>query len=980
MKKRLFALLFFLGGSFSCLLAQVQVSGKVVDRTDGIPLSGVTVSVKNSTLSSTTSTGGFFQLNAPSGSTIVFTSVGYRTLEQPVATTMNVSLSAVANSLSEVVVTGYTTQTRRAAPGSITRIKADEVRLQPVGSFEQQLQGKSPGVLVQSGSGQPGSAAFVTIRGRTSVLGSTQPLYIVDGIQISAADFQSLNPSDFDSYNILKDAVATAQYGSRGANGVIVITTKKGFANRTRLSYDYQYGLGRLPDNKLALMNAAEKIKFELEADGIYGRNPNGWTDQEADSLSKVSTSWADAMFRKAATQQHQLSLSGGSDRTRFFVSGSVFDQEGVALATGLKRYTGRVNLDHTAGSVKVGLNAFMGSSTFDNTTESNIGVGSPLNAIRWHLPYVTPYLPDGQYNDADMGIQGQPNALKELLENSRTNRQLKGIGAVNIAYQAPFLQGLSFGGNAGVDFTDNVNQRYVNPITYLGSQQTGSRGSYGENNNRSRRYTLTGSVGYRKQFTDHSFGINLFNELVKRRFTSFGYTGFGLAGAFKNAAGITPGTPTNGFIPTVTGNETNTALLSYFAIADYSFRNKFFLNGTVRRDGASKLAEGKKWTTFGGIGASWVLTSEDFLKSVSFLNDLKLKVSYGEAANSNVGDDYEALELFGPSTYNGIGGLTLTNFRKENLTWETRRTFNAGVDFAVFSNRLSGTVEFYNAVTNGLYLNRQISGTSGTTSILTNMGRLRNRGLEASLTASILRGNGFNWSLTANHTINQSRILELDGEEDNIDGFFVNRVGEAQNSLYLVRYAGVQSTTGESIYLTKDGKETTTYDPADRVVVGKTDPPHFGGVTNNFGFKGVELSVQFNYMFGHKVYNNDRTNIENPGYYYSSFARKMLNAWKQSGDVTDVPSLLDDYHPETTRYVEDGDFIRLRNVMLSYSLPASIAGKIKASTLRFFVQGQNLYTWHKVESYDPEIPSGFLLGAQYPQLKTVTFGLTAGF
>ncbi len=961
------------------LWAQVQVTGKVTDQKDGSPLAGVTVTVKNNNRSAVTGAEGTYSISAPDNGTLVFSFVGYATLERPVGSVVNVALAAGENAMTEVVVTGYTSQTRRASTGSIARVKADEVRLQPVASFEQQLQGKSAGVLIQSGSGQPGSAANVIIRGKGSVLGSTQPLYIVDGIQISAADFQSLNPSDFESYNILKDAVSTSQYGSRGANGVIVITTKKGTANKTRLTYDYQYGIGELPENKLKLMNAAEKIAFEMSADGIYGTNPNGWSDEEADSLSKVNGNWAGAMFRKAKTQQHQISLTGGSERTRFFVSGSAFDQEGVVTATGLKRYTGRINLDHSVNDFRLGLNAFVGSSRLENTTESNTGIGSPLNAIRWHLPYVTPYLPDGSYNDADMAIQGQPNALKELLENPRTNRQLKGLAAFNLEYRAPFLQGLTAKTNLGVDFTDNTIQRYVSPTTYLGSQQTGGQGSFAQSNNRNRRFSVTNSLGYRKTTGDHAFGINLFNELIQNRFTSFGFTGYGLAGAFRNAAGIIPGTPTNGFIPTVNGNETTSALLSYFAIGDYNYKGKYFLNGTVRRDGASKLAEGKKWTTFGSIGGSWVISSEDFMKN-SLFNDLKLKVGYGSAANSNVGNDYEALELFGPTSYNGVGGLVLTNLAKPNLTWEIRNMFNAGIDFGLLKNRVNGTFEVYNSVTNGLYLNRQISGTSGTTSILTNMGRMRNRGIEATITAAIFKGKGFNWTLSANHTYNQNRILELDGQPENIDGLFINRVGESQNSLYVVRFARVDPQTGESIYLTKDGKETKTYDPNDRVIAGRTDPPHFGGVTNTFGYKGFELGVLFTYMFGNKVYNNDRTNVENPGYYYSSVAESLQRAWTKAGDITDVPGLMDEYHPETTRYVEDGKFLRLRNVMLSYALPANVAGKIKASTVRFFIQGQNLYTWHNVLAYDPEVPSGNLLGAQYPPLKTWTFGATVGF
>jgi TonB-dependent starch-binding outer membrane protein SusC len=964
-----------------CAIAQTRnISGKVTDETN-TPLPGVNITVLNSNTGTVTDANGNYKISAPVNSMLVFSFIGFQNVERTVTNDgeINVTLRKGENALSEVVVTGYTSQLRRQTSGSVVRVKADEVRLQPVASFEQQLQGKASGVLIESASGQPGSAASITIRGKTSVLGSTEPLYIVDGIQITAADFQSMNPSDFESFNILKDAMATAQYGSRGANGVIVITTRRGTGGKTKLTYDYQHGIGRLPENTIKLMNAAEKIAFEKDANGIYGPNPFGWTQQEMDSLSKVNVSYEDLFFRKNITDQHQISLSGGNERTRFFVSGSIFKQQGVVISTGLDRYSGRMNLDHTAGDFKLSLNTFFGSSILNNTSEGNTGIGSPLNAVRWHLPYVVPYLPDGSYNDADMNLQGQPNPFQELLENPRSNKQLKGVGSASIEYAAPFLKGLSAKTNWGVDFTDNTNRRYISRTTYLGSQQNGSQGAFSESLNRNVRYTGTTSLTYRNQGENQGFDISLFNEYIHRNFNSFGYTGYGLVGPLKNGAGITPGTPSNGFIPGVASNESQLNILSYFAIANYNYRGKYFLNGTVRRDGNSKLAEGKKWTTFGGIGASWAINSEEFMAHSRVFNDLKLRASYGSAGNSGVGDDYEALEQFGPISYNGVGGLQLVNFKKPQLTWERRTTANVGIDFGIFQNRVSGTIEGYNAITTNLYLNRQLSGTNGAYSILTNLGKLRNRGVEATINAAIFRGKGFNWSISANHTYNKSKILQLDGQNENIDGLFINRIGEAQNSIYVVRFAGVDPQTGNSIYLDKSGKETQTYDPNDRVIVGTIDPPHFGGVTNTFSYKGLELMVLFNYVFGNKLYNNDRTNVENPGYYYSSFSRDALRAWKQPGDITDFPSLLEDYHPETTRYVEDAKYFRLRNIMLSYSLPTSVVSHIKSSGIRVFVQGENLKTWYKMHGYGPE-GQGNYLGSVYPPLKTITFGATIGF
>ena len=591
----------------SFLYADAQrnnVTGTVTDAQDGSPLPGVSISINGSKTGTATNAAGKYSIQAPDNALLLFTRIGYTDISVNTGTNtvIDISMQLIRKNLQEVVVTGYNTQTRRQSTASISRVSGDDVKSQPIGSFEQMLQGKAPGILIQSQSGQPGSPATVTIRGKGSVLGSTDPLYILDGVQITAADFQSINPSDIETYNVLKDATGTAQYGSRGANGVIVITTKRGANQKTKINYDIQYGIAELPTNKLQLMNSAEKIDYELNYDRPDGMNPFGWTPEEADSLSKINANLKDALFRRSTTIQHQLSLAGGNDRTKFFASGSIFNQEGLVISTGLKRLTGRINLDHTLGNFKIGVNTFIGSSKFTNTNENDQFIGSPLNAIRWANPYVTPYLPDGSYNELDLLLQGQPNAVKELLENPGSNKQLKLVGGLTVEYRFPTIKGLSARTNIGIDYTENENQQYFDRSTYQGSQQTGGRGSFGQNSTKTNRQTITTSVNYTKQIRDNRFNISLFNEVVKRKFSGFGFTGFGLIGPFKNGAGITPGTSSNGFIPVVTSTETENAILSYFTIGDYSYKNKYFLSGTVRRDGSSSLADDNKWTTFGAI------------------------------------------------------------------------------------------------------------------------------------------------------------------------------------------------------------------------------------------------------------------------------------------------------------------------------------------------------------------------------------------
>jgi TonB-dependent starch-binding outer membrane protein SusC len=982
--KRLLLVMLVFAAGISFAQAQTDVSGRVTDARDGSPLANVSVTAKGARTGTSTDADGRFRINVPANATLVFSSIGFGEKEVRVTGgSVNVSLEVSTTVGQEVIVTGYNTATRKQLAASIAKVGGDEVKLQPVATFDQMLTGKTPGVLIQSQSGQPGaSASNITIRGKGSVLASTQPLFIVDGIQVTGADFQSINPADVESYSILKDAVATSQYGSRGANGVIVVTTKRGANAKTKINYDFQYGIGSLPDNKLKLMNSAEKIFFEMNYDTPYGTNFFGWTQAEADSLAKVDAGWEDVMFRKAKTQQHILSMTGGNDKTKFFISGSIFDQEGLVIATNLKRYTGRINVDHSVNNnLKVSLTTFVGSSSLTNTSENDQYIGDPLNAIRWANPYVTPYNPDGSYNHTDLQLQGQPNALEELLENPGKIIQFKGIAAASVEYKFPFLKGLSAKTQWGADYTDNSTTKYFDPSTYQGSQQVGTDGSWSRGSLKRVRYTGTTSLSYGKTSGDHTYRVSLFNEYINRRTTTFNYTGFGITGVFGNGADVTPGTPTNGYIPVVGDGHTEQSLMSYFALADYSFRNKYFINGSFRRDGSSRLAEGNQWVNYAGLGAAWLVSSEDFLANSKWLNELRVKVSYGSAGNEEVGDSYEAREQFGGVTYNGFGGLILNNLEKPNLTWEVRKTLNAGIDFGLWKNRLTGTIEFYNATTDGLYLNRQLSGTNGVTSILDNLGKIRNQGIEISIGGDIIRSKDFTWNLSANYTYNKSKVVALEaGQTENVAGLGINRVGERLNSIYIVRYAGVDPANGDALYYKTDGKTTTNaYDPNDKVIAGTFDPPHFGAINTAFSYKGFELTAQFNFMAGHYIFNNDRGNVENPTYVISNISRDLLRQWAQPGDITDIPDPNNNFELSTTRFLEKGDFFRFRNVMLSYGLPSRILSKIKVNGVRVFVQGQNLYTWSKFKGYDPEVATGILAGSQYPQLKTITFGVSVG-
>ena len=962
----------------SVALAQNKtINGKVTSAGDGLPLPGVSVAIKGNTQVGTqTDVNGNYSLSVPQTTkTLVFTYIGFLTKEATANAITNVQLSEDQKLLSEVVVTGYGTQNKREIAGSISTISSKEFAQVPIASFDQALQGKAPGILIQSNSGQPGAAANILIRGSGSVVGSTTPLFIVDGVEITANDFSALNSGDFESIAVLKDAISTSQYGSRGSNGVIVITTKKGKSGKTSLTYDVQYGESNLPASKLILMNTQQKLDYEI-ANG----NPYDWTAADLTDLRKIDTNWEDVLYKTGKTAAHTLSASGGNENTTFFLSGSYFDQTGTVEATGLKRTTGRANIDSKSGNFNFGLNSSFGYSLFTNTDENNTGIASPLNAARWTNPYENVYDATGGYT---VITSGQPHGLQELLENNRNRKQIKGVGNVYAGYNVPFVKGLSVKTSLGGDFRNNENTEYTSPTTALGRAQTGNRGSFSRGTNRYFRYTSTSSINYVTTFAkDHSFSVSLFNEIIKTNSANFQYTGFGLAGAFKNEAGITPGTTTNNFIPAVGGNGGLNALLSYFANANYGYKGKYFLQGSVRRDGSSRFGANNKYANFASVGASWIVSDESFMTGIkdSFLDELKFKISYGSAGNQNGIGNFQSLDLYGRSVYNGAGGLVQVQLPNPDLQWERKTTFNTGVEFSTLKGRVSGAIEYYNSITSDLFLDRQLSRTTGNTFLTTNIGELQNAGVEASINVNVLKLKSFNWNINANLTYNDNKIKSLYGNlPEIVGGVTINRVGESINSLFVVPTAGVNPANGAQQYRKLNGSITESYDAADRVIVGETQIPYFGGFGSLLSYKGFELNAFFSFVRGNKIFNNDKSNVINPSYFYDNLAIDNLREWRKPGDITDVPSHDDVYEDATTRFVESGNFLRLRNATFSYALPNKLLQKAKINSARIFVQGQNIYTWHKFEGYDPEISGGINNGAQYPALRTFTMGLNFG-
>lgn len=969
---------------FHSSFAQTQkVTGKILDSKSGSPIPGATVSVEKGSQAVRAEADGSFTIDVPPGTkNLVISVVGYRRLVVPVRTTpINVEMEVESALIDEVVVTGYTTVQRKKYAGASAVVAAAEVRRQPMASFDQALQGQAAGVSVAANSGQPGANAVVRIRGNGSINGSNVPLYIIDGIEVSAADFASVNQADFDRIEILKDAVATALYGSRGANGVIVINTRRGKSGQLQLNYDGQVGFSKMPKDRLEVMNSSQKIDYELQRG-----NPYGWTTAQADSLRKVNFNWQDALFQTGVTHQHQISASGGSQATRVFGSLSYLDQEGIVKTTGLKRYTLRVNVDYNVKNWRFGVSTQGGYSKRVNTGEANTTLATPLNAIRWSNPYerdIDPRTGDYQETFANKGgrlTSGQPNGAMELFLNHNYSLQIKAIGSSYLEYYFPFLDGLYARTNWGIDYGQTETEAYTSPRVSAGLARQGAltRGF-----SRNLRYTGTTSLNYKKAFGKHEVEGGVFFEAVKNNARNFSFTGYGFTNGFENEAGITAGSVSNAnYIPAVGGGGTESGLQSYFFVANYGYDNKYYVNLVGRRDGSSRFGFNNRFANFGSIGLTWVASEEAFIKNISFINELKVRGSIGTTAN-NASVDY-ALPLLGRSTYAGVSGWALSSPGNLNLRWETNRTINFGIDFAVLNNRLGGTIELYDRETRDLFYGDPIDfALNGFGSIDANLGKLRNRGVELSLRGDVIQTRDFRWTIQGNIAYNRNEVVEL-RRDSTITGLTILSIGKPVNSFYLVEYAGVNPDNGNALYTKRDKSTTQAFSVNDKVILGTSDAPWFGGISTTLSWKGIDFSAQVNFFLDRYMYNNDRNNITNPTYFYDNMTPDVLREWKQAGDKTDVPrpssSGGNSYQTQTTRFLEDASFWRLRNVTLGYTVPVSILRSTGLRSARIFVQGQNWWTATDFRSFDPEMTGTSLTGAQYPALIQTTIGLSIGF
>ncbi|MEX0273124.1 MAG: SusC/RagA family TonB-linked outer membrane protein, partial [Flavobacteriaceae bacterium] len=851
----------------------------------------------------------------------------------------------------------------------------------PMATFDNILQGSAPGLSVQSGTGQPGRAASLNIRGIKSFALSTQPLFIMDGQAISQSDFAGINPNDIESVSVLKDAAATQIYGSRGSSGVIVITTKSGKQGKARLEYRTYTGVSIAPDYNEALepLSSGQLIDLSQEI-GIGGVVNVGATEDEITELRKYSEDWLGVLTRNGMTNSHEITLSGGNESTRFFISGGYFSQEGIALRSRLDRYSLRTKVDYNTDRFRVGANVYLSYSDIeDSESEGRFSRSNPFYASIRTPAYDRAIDPEtgGYAAPLDPSQSSVWNNLERVETNDEDRAIGKAIVSLNGHYEFGFLDGLSFDTNFNMDYSQRNNRTYVDPTSVDGGRRQGGQGSLDHSFTDDVAFTITNSLHYNFDVKDdHLFDVRLYQEYVANDFKNVGLTVYGL-NQLTTIDGATEGSETNGFIPSFRGSTSRSTLSSYFATLDYSYLKKYNVTAGFRRDGSSRFGENYAFGNFYSVGLGWVVSEENFLSSIESLNYLKLRASYGTVGNQRISST-AARSVFGTTSYNGISG-TFAGLSNPDLKWEETAKANVGIDMTVLGNRLNFTIDAYSEKTTDLFQNVPLSRTTGFGSQLRNVGSLKNEGLELAISGLLVDKKNFKWESSFNAATNETTILELNNGESFRSGRFLIEEGGSYPEFNLVKRAGVNPANGRYLWYDLDGNLTETYDLNNRVNVGRATPRYTGGFLNTITSGGFELRALFSFSEGKKIYNVARTSLDNPSKISrGSVSTNALRFWRQPGDITDIPDprQISNYFTDSG-WLEDASFIKLRNVTLSYNFPESALDRMKLSGLRLYLQGQNIYTWTSFSGLDPENSSSEYV-ADYPALSTYTFGIEA--
>lgn len=989
-----------------------EISGIVTSADDGLSIPGVSVIIKGTTIGTTTDFDGKYTINVEEeGQTLVFSFVGMKTTELLANTdVINLVMESESIGMDEVMVVAYGTAKKSSFTGSAASVNTDQLTDTPVTSFEKALSGNVPGLQVSSASGQPGASSEIRIRGIGSFSADQNPLYVIDGVPVTTSTtgmklsgeegntqspLSTINPADIASITVLKDAAASSLYGSRAANGVIVITTKQGKSGKTKINFSTSHGITDLAMDNFETVSGKDFIELQREAmtntaidhKGYTGTAVTNYVDEQMNKYFPIPadgkfSDWDDALLRKGEIHNYELSASGGTDKTTFFASISANQTNGVAKNSDMDRITGRVNLKHDVNEKLT----FTTNLSF-GSVKQNIALGgsyyaNPFAASRLFM------LPTDRIKNDDGSLTktsrfGYYNMVREYSLNERSSETWR--NTINSSVQYKIIEGLTFKSTFSYDWINTDNLSYSSPESRAGEQ---NKGEVWQNNRKRKVMTSSNILTYDKTINeDHHFNALVGYEIEEEN--RFGMTAEGYnvpVGLNVNDAASKP----NG----VEGYDDDAKLLSYLGKIDYDFQNKYYISASIRRDGSSKLGADERWANFWSVSGSWRMTQEDFLSDFTWLDDLKVRASYG--TNGTLPNDwYGHMGLYSVDAYNSQPALDYSQIENPDLSWEESKNLNLGLDFR-FLDRFSGGFEYFIKKTESMLMEVPLSRVTGFEDMWQNIGEMENKGWEFTFNADVLRDSELKWDVSFNLSHYKNEITKMNNGEPIFDFPYIRKEGEAYNTFYLRDWAGVNPDNGAGQwYVQEDGKRakdengkyiiTENASEAAKAVVGCADPELMGSINNSLNYKGFNLNFLFNFSLGGDIYNHAAYQMMSDGTEkgYNIMANQT-DRWQKPGDKTANPKRYWEVNTKTnwnsSRRILANDYLRLKSLTLGYTLPSELVKKLSLSNVKIYATGTNLLTFSSQDIVDVEQPVHGSTTYEIPTVKTITFGVNVGF
>lgn len=1022
MKKFILSLLCVLMSIGSSIAQTRTVTGRVTSADDGEGVIGASIMIKGTTRGTVTDFDGNFSLEIPANATtLVITYIGMVDQEVRITDNMNVVLQSDTQVLEEVVVTGYGVTKKAAFTGAAQVIGSEGLTRRTDDNIMKSLDGAVAGLRVNSFSGQPGAFTSTSIRGLGSANSGTEPLYVIDGVSIfsgklgayqeagrgemASSPISNLNPNDIESITILKDATATAIYGSRASNGVIVISTKKGKAGKARINFSTKLGSSFVKnlDHNYRSVNLDKYL--DIWAEGYYNA---GWNESLGEAREEVladirdnfgvdasqveSVDWLDAVLRNGFTQDYNLSIQGGNENLNYYISGGYFKNTGVMIGTGMERYSGRFSLDGKSNRLQYGLSATGAYASIDNSMTESQYI-NPIVAVYDLRPFEQIYNEDGSYN---LDAYYNPVALNDKKKGDiRNQKQITML--INPYFSYRIIDGLTWKTNAGMNIFD-LEEFFYSSI--YNPQYSGS-GLFGEKNmERLTTLQITNSLNFNRSFNEvHSLNILVGQEAQKVSLRQI-YTA---ASGYPNDTMLELD---NTSTPSASGSaKFASTLASFFLNAEYNYNNKYYASTSFRYDGSSKFGTNNQWAPFWSVGAKYRISEEGFMDNTKdWLSDLTVRGSFGTVGNQDIASSVSHLGNYFPHmglyaygySYNSQPGSIPYQLANRNLKWERSEKFDIGISGVLF-DRFSIEMDYYNENTKDMIFSVPLSYTSGYSSVVKNIGSMRNRGFEFLVNTNVINNKDFRWDINITGTINRNEITKL-ATKNAIEGTTtIRKVGEPYYSFYLPEYAGVDPENGNPLFyrdiFNEEGEVigeeiTSNYNEANQRIVGSADPKFYGGFGMNFRLKDFDFSFNASYTLGNKVYNSGFGYDMQVGHYWLGPVSNYVydNRWQKPGDITDVPKFVGSNrsmaNEPSTRFLMSGSYLRLQSIVLGYTIPKNVLRPIGIDNIRVFASADNLLTLRSSDyiGFDPQTRATGTQSWAYPVPSNVMFGLNLGF